>query len=152
MAARGSQPLAWIIAFKVVKGLALVVIGVLLLATRRMIPPDDLLGEVARWLHVPLTSRLLQRAMFHAASLTPQREAVVAWTALAYGGLFGTEAAGLFMRAGWARWLTIAATSCLIPLECYELARHATFVRLGILLVNLAVVGYLVRRKEIFES
>jgi uncharacterized membrane protein (DUF2068 family) len=152
MAARGSQPLAWIIAFKVIKGVALVVIGVLLLATRRMIPPDDLLGEIAHWLHVPLTSRLLQRALLHTASLTPQREAVVAWTALAYGGLFGTEAVGLSVRAGWARWLTIIATGCLIPLECYELVQHPTFVRLGILLVNLAVVGYLVRRKEMFES
>jgi uncharacterized membrane protein (DUF2068 family) len=151
MAGRASQPLAWIVAFKVIKGLALVAIGVVLLVTRRTVPANDLLGEIARWLHVPLTSRLLQRALLGAASLTPQREAIVACTALAYGGLFGTEAAGLSMRAPWARWLTIVATSCLIPLECYELLRRPTFVRVGILLVNLAVVAYLIRRKEMFE-
>jgi uncharacterized membrane protein (DUF2068 family) len=151
MAGRASQPLAWIVAFKILKCLALVAIGVVLLVTRRTLPANDLLGEVARWLHLPLTSRVLQRALMSAASLTPQREALVACTALAYGGLFATEAVGLSMRAGWARWLTIVATSCLIPLECYELARRPTVVRVGILLVNLAVVVYLVRRKEMFE-
>ena len=151
MAGRASQPLAWIIAFKVIKSLTLVAIGVVLLVTRRTIPADDLLGEIARWLHVPYTSRLLQRALLSAASLTPQREALVAGTAMAYGGLFATEAVGLSMRAGWARWLTIVATSCLVPLELYELWRRPTFVRVGILLVNIAVVVYLVRRREIFE-
>ena len=151
MAGRASQPLAWIIAFKVVKSLTLVAIGVVLLVTRRTIAADDLLGEIARLLHVPYTSRLLQRALLSAASLTPQREALVAGTAMAYGGLFATEAVGLSMRVGWARWLTIVATSCLVPLELYELWRHPTFVRVSILLVNVAVVVYLFRRKEIFE-
>jgi uncharacterized membrane protein (DUF2068 family) len=151
MAGRASQPLAWIIAFKVVKSLTLVALGVVLLVTRRTIPANDLLGETARWLHVPYTSRLLQRALLNAASLTPQREALVAGTAMAYGGLFATEAVGLAMRVGWARWLTIVATSCLVPLELYELWRHPTFVRASILLVNIGVVVYLVRRKEIFE-
>ena len=151
MAGRASQPLAWIIAFKVVKSLTLVAIGVVLLVTRRTIPADDLLGEIARWLHVPYTSRVLQRALLSAASLTPQREALVAGTAMAYGGLFATEAVGLSVRAGWARWLTIVATSCLVPLECFELWRRPTLVRVGILLVNVAVVVYLVRRKEMFE-
>jgi uncharacterized membrane protein (DUF2068 family) len=151
MAGRASQPLSWIIAFKIVKSLTLVAIGVVLLVTRRTIPADDLLGEIARWLHVPYTSRLLQRALLSAASLSPQREALVAGTAMAYGGLFATEAVGLSMRAGWARWLTIVATSCLVPLELYELWRRPTFVRVGVLLINVAVVVYLVRRKEIFE-
>jgi len=151
MAGRASQPLAWIIAFKVVKSLTLVAIGIVLLVTRRTIPANELLAEIARWLHVPYTSRLLQRALLSAASLTPQREALGAWTAMAYGGLFATEAVGLSMRVGWARWLTIVATSCLVPLEVYELWRHPTFVRVGILLVNVAVVVYLIRRKEIFD-
>ena len=152
MPGRGARPLVWIVAFKVLKAAALAGIGAVLLATRRTIPADDLLGRLAHWLHVPLTSGLVQRAMLRAASLSPQREAVAGWTALAYGALFATEAAGLSRKANWARWLTVVATACLVPLECYELVRRATLVRAGVLLVNLAVVAYLVRRKDVFEG
>jgi len=34
VSARGSQPLAWIVGFKIVKGILLIAIGVALLATR----------------------------------------------------------------------------------------------------------------------
>jgi uncharacterized membrane protein (DUF2068 family) len=152
MSARGTQPLTWIIGFKVLKGACAVLIGCLLLATRKMIPAEDLLGLIAHWLHVPLTSHFLQRALFVAASLTPRREAMVAFTSFAYGGLFGIEAVGLAMRAKWARWLTIIATTSLIPVEVYELLVRFTFVRLTALLVNVAVVWYLVQRKDEFEG
>ena len=151
MSARGSRPLAWIVGFKIVKGACLFVIGGVLLVTRKTLPADDLVGRIAHWLHVPLTSRLLERALHLAASLTPRREAVLACTSFAYGVLFGTEAVGLSMRAGWARWLTIVATGCLVPVECYELYLRATLVRMSALLINVAVVWYLVARKEIFD-
>lgn len=152
MSARGAQPLTWIVAFKVLKGACLVVIGAVLLATRKMIPADDLLGRIAHWLHVPLTSHALQRALAVASSLTPRREALVAFTSFAYGGLFGIEAVGLAMRAKWARWLTIIATSCLIPVEVYELLVRVTPARLAVLPINVAVVAYLARRKDAFEG
>ena len=143
--------LVWIISFKVLKGSALIALGLVLLATRKTIPADDLLGGVAQSLHVPFTSRLLERAMRAAVWLTPQREAIAACTALAYGGLFWVEAVGLWMRVSWARWLTIIATASLIPLECYELAMRITATRVAFLLVNVGVVWYLVRRKEMFH-
>ena len=33
-----------------------------------------------------------------------------------------------------------------VPLELYELARHLTLTRLGVLAVNLVIVGYLLTR------
>jgi uncharacterized membrane protein (DUF2068 family) len=68
-----------------------------------------------------------------------------------YAALFLTEGTGLLFRKRWAEWLTIVATSSLMPLEVYELIKVFTVVRLLVVLVNAAVVLFLiyrVRQKE----
>jgi uncharacterized membrane protein (DUF2068 family) len=69
----------------------------------------------------------------------------------AYAALFLTEGTGLLFRKRWAEWLTIVATSSLMPLELYELLKKFTAVRSIALVVNAAVVLYLiylVRQKD----
>ena len=63
-----------------------------------------------------------------------------------YAGLFLTEGTGLLFRQRWAEWLTIIATGSFMPLELYELVKEFTAVRLLLLLVNGAVVLFLVYR------
>jgi uncharacterized membrane protein (DUF2068 family) len=75
---------------------------------------------------------------------------VIAIGAILYALLEGTEGVGLAMRRRWAEYLTVLATSVLIPFEAYEVFRHATLFRVGALLLNLAVVGYLTYRKRLF--
>ena len=70
--------------------------------------------------------------------------------AIAYALLEGTEGVGLAMRRRWAEYLTVIATGALIPFEAYEVVDHATVFRVGALLLNLAVVGYLAYRKRLF--
>lgn len=68
-----------------------------------------------------------------------------------YAGLFLTEGTGLLFRKRWAEWLTIIATSSLMPIEVYELVEKFTAIRLCALLINAAVVLYLiylVRQKQ----
>ena len=61
-----------------------------------------------------------------------------------YAALFVTEGTGLLFRKRWAEWLTIVATTSLMPLEIYELVKEFTAVRLLALLVNAAVVLFLI--------
>lgn len=75
---------------------------------------------------------------------------VVAIAAIAYALLEGTEGVGLAMRRRWAEYLTVIATGLLIPYELYEVIRHVTLFKVGALLLNLAVVGYLAYRKRLF--
>jgi uncharacterized membrane protein (DUF2068 family) len=70
--------------------------------------------------------------------------------AMAYALLEGTEGVGLAMRRRWAEYLTVIATGILIPYEAYEVIHHATLFKVGALLLNLAVVGYLAYRKRLF--
>ena len=61
-----------------------------------------------------------------------------------YAALFLTEGTGLLFRKRWAEWLTIVATSSLMPIELYELIKQFTAIRLFALLINAAVVLYLI--------
>jgi uncharacterized membrane protein (DUF2068 family) len=70
--------------------------------------------------------------------------------AIAYAILEGTEGVGLAMRRRWAEYLTVIATGILIPYEAYEVIHRPTLFKVGALLLNVAVVGYLAYRKRLF--
>jgi uncharacterized membrane protein (DUF2068 family) len=142
--------LPWIVAFKAFKTLTLTALGVMLLATRRK-DPVDVLMRVGLAVHLPLTSRVFERALRFAMNLTVRKETALAVTAFGYSILMGTEGVGLYLRKPWSRWFTIGATSSLIPIEIYEILRELHAVRVLVLLANLAIVVYLVRRRELFE-
>jgi uncharacterized membrane protein (DUF2068 family) len=145
---RGVLP--WIIAFKALKALTLTALGVVLMANRHH-DPVDVLVRVALAVHLPLTSRMFARALGFAVNLTVRKETALAATAFGYAVLMGTEGVGLYLRKPWSRWFTIIATSSLLPIEVYEIVRELHVVRVVVLLANVAIVIYLVRRRELFD-
>ena len=52
----------------------------------------------------------------------------------------------------WAEYLTIVSTASLLPLEAYELAKHAGIGKGLALAINLAVVAYLIRELRRFPK
>jgi len=62
-----------------------------------------------------------------------------------YSALFLVEGTGLALAKRWAEYLTIVTTASLMPLEMYEIYIHPTWPRVVVLVVNIVVVGYLVR-------
>jgi uncharacterized membrane protein (DUF2068 family) len=145
-----SAILQWIVAFKAFKTTLLLVLGVTLVRTARRDPVAVVL-HVARAVHLPVTSRLFERALTAAFHLTPGTESVLAAVAFGYAILMGTEGVGLYLRRSWARWFTIIATSSLIPFEAFEIVREPRPLRVLVLLANVGVVWYLCVRKEVFE-
>ena len=146
---RGLLP--WIVAFKAFKTLTLTTLGVTLLTARHS-DPTDLLTRAALAIHLPLTSRVFERALRFATNLTVAKETALAFTAFGYAALMGTEGVGLYLRKPWSRWFTIGATSSLVPIEIFEIVRELHPVRVLVLIVNVAIVVYLVRRRELFEN
>jgi uncharacterized membrane protein (DUF2068 family) len=69
---------------------------------------------------------------------------VVAVFALVYGVVEIVEGAGLWLDKLWAEFLTVGSTSLLLPYEFYELVRKPTAFKAGGILVNIAIVVYLV--------
>ena len=69
----------------------------------------------------------------------------------AYSALALTEGVGLLLEKVWAEYLTLGLTVSALPWEIYELARRPDWFRLGLFVINLAVLWYLLwllRRKK----
>jgi uncharacterized membrane protein (DUF2068 family) len=64
--------------------------------------------------------------------------------------LEAVEAVGLWLQRRWAEYLTFVATTLLLPLEVYELTSSITWFKVTALLVNLAIVVYLLLAKRLF--
>ena len=71
-------------------------------------------------------------------------------TAVVYAIIEGTEAVGLWYEKRWAEYLTAVATAGFVPFEIRELMKKVTVVRVGALVVNLAIMVYLVYAKHLF--
>jgi uncharacterized membrane protein (DUF2068 family) len=67
-----------------------------------------------------------------------------------YAVLEGVEAIGLWRRRRWAEYLTFVATSLLLVPEVYELLGTITPTKVIALVINLAVVAYLLVAKRLF--
>jgi len=147
---RRSGLLPWIIAFKAFKAITLTALGVTLVAARYA-NPALVLMSLAVAVHLPLTSRLFQRLLQSASSLTITKETALAMTAFGYAALMGTEGIALHLRKPWAPWFTIIATGSPIPLEIYEIVREVHAIRVLVLIANVGIVAYLWKRKEMFK-
>ena len=69
-----------------------------------------------------------------------------------YAGLNFIEAYGLAKRYRWAEYLTVVATGMFIPFEVYEVIDQLTPLRLGALVINVLIVIFLARHKELFPK
>ncbi|RYD71574.1 MAG: DUF2127 domain-containing protein, partial [Verrucomicrobiaceae bacterium] len=55
------------------------------------------------------------------------------------------EAYGLWYQRGWAEWFAAVSGGIYLPIEMYELFRGITGLKLMVLLLNVAVVSYMIR-------
>ena len=75
---------------------------------------------------------------------------VVAFTAAVYCVLEGTEAVGLWKERRWAEYLTAVATAGFLPFEIIELSKKVSPLKVATLVVNLAILVYLIWAKRLF--
>jgi uncharacterized membrane protein (DUF2068 family) len=68
----------------------------------------------------------------------------------AYAALEGVEAIGLWLGRRWAEYLTFVATIVFVPYEIYELTKSVTTLKVLALVINLAIVAYLLISKRLF--
>lgn len=87
------------------------------------------------------------RRAFEASSFTLH---LVGLVLAGYAVLEGVEAVGLWLGKRWAEYLTFVATSLLLIPEVYELTGRISAPKIITLVINLAVVGYLLYAKRLF--
>ena len=131
-------------AFKLLKGLVLVAVGIGALGLLHRDIADTFAPLVAH-LHVDPESRYLGRALTALWALDDRALKRISAGTFFYAALLLTEGVGLLCRRCWAEYFTVLVTGSFIPLELYELTRRFTAPRLILIGVNVAVVWYLVR-------
>ena len=98
--------------------------------------------EPGRHLWRRLVEGVLQRFGGHADA--------IAVGAILYGLLEGFEGVGLILRRRWAEYVVLLATAAFLPVEVTELVRRPSAFKAIALVVNAAIVVYLVWRKRLF--
>ena len=130
--------------FKLLKGLLLVAVGIGALKLLHR----DVAAVVDHWvqiLRVDPDNRFIHRLLAKVFAVSPRQLKELSVGTFFYASLLLTEGVGLLLRKHWAEYFTVITTAALIPLEVYELAHKFTAVRLGVTLVNVAIVWYLVQ-------
>ena len=65
--------------------------------------------------------------------------------AFSYAVVSFVEGIGLYLEKAWGEYLTLAITASFLPWEIFEVFHRLTFVRVGLLVVNVFVFIYLLR-------
>jgi uncharacterized membrane protein (DUF2068 family) len=140
-----SRLLRLIALFKLLKAGLLIAVGVGALKLLH----KDVAGAVehgVELLKLDPNNHYIDTALEKASNITPDKIKELGLGSMIYAGLFLTEGIGLWLEKRWAEWLTVIITSSLIPIEIYEIYRHPTPVKIAVLLINIAIVTYLVYR------
>jgi uncharacterized membrane protein (DUF2068 family) len=80
-----------------------------------------------------------------AARLTDSRLWILATLAATYGLVRFIEAYGLWNERRWAEWFAAISGGIYIPFELYELLQSVTLLSVAALMVNVLVVGIMIR-------
>jgi uncharacterized membrane protein (DUF2068 family) len=75
---------------------------------------------------------------------------VIGTAAAAYTTVLVFEAFGLWFARRWAEYLTLIETGVLVPFEIYELTSRISTLKILTLVINLAIVLYLLISKRLF--
>jgi uncharacterized membrane protein (DUF2068 family) len=97
-------------------------------------------------LHVDYNNRYIHGLIMKIGLASDHQLEAISAGSFFYAALMGTEGTGLLLRKQWAEYLTIIATASFIPLEVYEIARRVRVGRIIILVINIAMVVYLIYR------
>ncbi|HUS32278.1 MAG TPA: DUF2127 domain-containing protein [Kofleriaceae bacterium] len=140
-----------IIVWKAIKAVLLFALGI---AAFALVHSDvaKLGTELIAWLGIDAGRPTVQHVLAKLAGLTPHRISVIGIGAIIYACVLALEGWGLHRRYLWADWLTVIVTSSLIPLEIYELFKHPSVGKVIALVVNVAIVMYLLRHKWLFRK
>lgn len=138
-----SRGLRAIALFEAGKGILVLVVGFgLLSAVHRDV--QGLAEEIVRRFHLDPARHHPRIFIAAAAHLGNERLRSLAAAALLYAVVRFVEAYGLWRDRLWAEWFAIVSGGIFLPVELYELMRRATVVKGVVLVVNAAVVAYLI--------
>src|SRR5262245_9788648 len=129
--------------FKLVKAAMLVALGLGALSMRH----DH--SWLNSWIHALAADphgHYVARLIAEVSSLRVHQLVEIGVGSLLYAAVFAVEGVGLILRKAWAEVMTVIITTSFVPLEIYELIEHTSWAKVAVIVVNVFVVAYLLRR------
>lgn len=105
----------------------------------------DQLELLARHLRFNPESRLVNFILEKASLINDPVLRRIGFVAFCYAALTLAEGIGLYLEKAWGEFLTLAITASFLPWEVFEIIRHVTWIRIGLLTINFLVFIYLLR-------
>jgi uncharacterized membrane protein (DUF2068 family) len=132
--------------FKLIKAVALVVVGI----GAFKLGPHNIVEVLSRWVglvHLDPDNKYFRKLVVKLWSVDDHKLKEVGAGTFFYAGIFLTEGLGLLLRKTWAEYFTIIVTGSFVPLEVYLMTQHFTAARALATLVNIVIVWYLVAHR-----
>ncbi len=138
--------------FVLLAALAIVIFFVAANAARLREPVFKALADLQSGLGGPRTTSRhgIVYDIHHVLSLDSGTLTKIGLVVSAYAVLEGAEGIGLWLQKRWAEYLTFIATTVLLPLEVYEITQRLSVLKIITLIINIAVVIYLLFAKRLF--
>lgn len=105
---------------------------------------EKIATQLVHRLHLNPASHYPQVFIAAMRDLSDTHLLLIAAGAALYSTIRFVEAYGLWRARRWAEWLAAVSGGIYIPYELYEIYRRVTVIRVGALVINLVIVGYMV--------
>jgi uncharacterized membrane protein (DUF2068 family) len=131
-----------IVVFKLLKGAILLAVGIGALSLLH----EDVASQVTHWIqafNVDPENHFIHALIRKLWAVDDKKLVAVSAGTFFYAALVLTEGIGLALHKKWAEYFTIFVTASLVPLEVYELVQKFSFMKIGVIAINIAVVVYL---------
>lgn len=141
-ARRHNKGLVLIAVYKLLLALFFISVGV---GALRLVGKDvgDILSRIASDLRFNPEGRIVNFLLDRASILDDPMLRRIGFAAFCYAAIGIAEAIGLYLEKAWGEYLTIVITASFLPWEILEIVRRQTWPRVGLLVVNVAVLIYL---------
>ncbi len=151
LSAEGSTPhrrhhnkvLLTIAIFKLLKASAVAAAGVTAIVFRNA----DLAKAFRQWVNyfrMDAQNHFINSVIQRLASVHAHQLEMLAVGSFMYAAMFMVEGLGLYFEKPWAEYLVIVNTFLLVPVEVFELIKKPSWVKVLLLVGNLAIVAYLI--------
>ena len=104
---------------------------------------EQLAEELVRHLHLDPGSHYPRIFIEAANRVSDTRLWLLAALAFGYAATHLVQGYGLWRRQRWAAWLAIAVAASYVPFEIYGLSHGVSKIKVGTLVVNVAIVLYM---------
>jgi uncharacterized membrane protein (DUF2068 family) len=136
-----------IVGFKLVKAGLELAFGALLLGLVATGFTDRLMTAATQFRHHVAEPWSVELAQLLIHTATVRHLSVIGVAALLDGASSLVEGWALYQRFWWSGWLIVCTTSAAIPLEVIAVIRHPNAIRIALLVANVLIVVYLIRRR-----